>query len=69
VQRASRISVGGAPQNFLRLLLAITLIDRQYLPFWEIYQELIFSGVFASFALNLGLRKLNGSCKYPAEPL
>jgi hypothetical protein len=49
--------------------LAITLIDQQYLPFWEIYQGPHYPGVFASFAPNLGLRKFNGSCKDPAGPL
>jgi hypothetical protein len=41
----------GRSQNFFRLLLAITLIDQQYLPFWEIYQQSRFPGVFASFEL------------------
>jgi hypothetical protein len=45
----------GRSQNFFRLLLAITLIDQQYLPFWEIHQGPHYPEVFASFAPIYGL--------------
>jgi hypothetical protein len=32
----------GRSQNLFKLLLAITIIDQQYLPFWEIYNSRVF---------------------------